>query len=278
MRTDALDRLRELLEGRRVVALTGAGLSTRSGIPDYRGPETRKRARNPMKYRAFMDDPEARRRYWARAVVGWDRFRVAQPNEAHVALARMERDGRLAGVITQNVDRLHHAAGSEQVVELHGALQEVRCIECSLIVDRDEVQERLLELNPGWNQRLAEIAPDGDAELPDWLVEGFRVSACSGCGGPLKPNVVFFGETVPAPIVDAAWDLMGEAEVLLVAGSSLTVFSGYRFVKRAAERNMPVAIINLGETRGDALADLCVDADVIEVLPCLCAAGDGPLR
>ena len=262
----------ELLRGREVVALVGAGCSTASGIPDYRGPETRRRARNPIQIQAFLGDDAGRQRYWARAVVGWPRFRASRPNAAHAALAALEHAGAIRGLITQNVDRLHHAAGSRRVVELHGALHEVVCLQCGAVEPRDAVQARLLALNPGWDGARVEAAPDGDAELPSELVRGFRVAGCERCDGVLKPKVVFFGENVPPDVTAAAWSLYEEGQVLLVVGSSLTVFSGYRFVRRAAKDGMPVALLNLGPTRGDAEATLRVDDRVESVLPALAAA------
>lgn len=255
------------MRGRRVVVLTGAGCSTESGIPDYRGPETARRARNPIQYRDFLRSEAGRQRYWARSMVGWPRFRTARPNRGHLALCQLERAGHITGVITQNVDRLHHKAESSNVIELHGALAEVRCLACGHISDRDELQARLTELNPAFDpRRAAELAPDGDAELPTAIIEGFEVAGCHRCGGTLKPNVVFFGENVPRPVVDSAFDLFESAELLLVVGSSLTVFSGYRFVKKAHERGTPVAIVNLGSTRGDKLAQLCLDAPAGDTL------------
>lgn len=250
-----------------MVALTGAGCSTESGIPDYRGPGTAQRARNPIQYHEFMSSASVRRRYWARSFVGWPRMAEARPNRAHRALAAMEQAGVLRGIITQNVDRLHHSAGSQRVIELHGALAEVRCMDCSHIESRHSLQARLAALNPDWSVHGVEQAPDGDAELAGEMVQRFRVPGCVACSGPLKPHVVFFGENVPRPVVDRAWALLDEAEVLLVVGSSLTVFSGFRFVRRAAERNLPVAILNLGPTRGDALAQLRVDAQAGQLLP-----------
>jgi NAD-dependent deacetylase sirtuin 4 len=262
----------ELLRGRRVVGLVGAGCSTGSGIPDYRGPETRRRARNPIQIQAFLGDDAGRQRYWARAVVGWPRFRASRPNAAHAALAALEHAGVLRGLITQNVDRLHHAAGSRRVVELHGALHEVVCLQCGGLETRDALQERLLALNPGWDGATVEAAPDGDAELPAARIEGFVVAGCLRCGGVLKPKVVFFGENVPADVTADAWSLFAEGEVLLVVGSSLTVFSGYRFVRRAAQQGVPVAVVNLGPTRGDPLVQVRVDDRVEAVLPALAAA------
>jgi NAD-dependent SIR2 family protein deacetylase len=261
-----------LLRGKRVAALTGAGLSTESGIPDYRGPGTRDRARNPIQHREFVKSEAVRTRYWARAAVGWERFSAAAPNAGHFALAELERAGVVVGVITQNVDRLHHAAGSRRVIELHGALAEVRCLDCGAREARASVQRRLLELNPGFDARRAAVAPDGDADLPAELVAGFRLASCIACGGMLKPDVVMFGDNVPKPVVDAAFALLDEADVLLVLGTSLAVWSGYRFVRRAEERGMPIAMVNLGESRGDAHASVRVEAKLGVTLPLVCRA------
>lgn len=262
-----LDALAALLRGRRTVALTGAGISTESGIPDYRGPETRRRARNPIQHRAFVGTLEARRRYWARSAIGWPQFRAVLPNAAHHALATLEARGRLQGLITQNVDRLHHKAGQRQTIELHGALHEAKCLACGRREARDDLQTRLLAHNPTFALRTAEVAPDGDAELPPEELERFVVPACLDCGGVLKPDVVFFGDNVPRDRVEQAFALVDAAEVLLVVGSSLAVFSGYRFVLRAHERQIPVALVNLGETRGDGRAALKLDARAGLVLP-----------
>ena len=269
-----LDALLRLIDGRPFAALTGAGCSTASGIPDYRGPETRRKARNPVQAREFAGSAEARQRYWARAVVGWWRFASKEPNAAHHAFVRMEQAG-LQGVITQNVDRLHHRAGSRDVVELHGALAEVRCLSCPAVVSREAVQARFAALNPGFGARfekLAEMAPDGDAELPAEVIRDFKVAPCERCGGALKPNVVFFGEGVPKATTEAAWSIFDRGESLLVAGSSLAVFSGYRFVREAGKRGIPVAIVTLGETRGDDLATLRVQTRVEEIFPALADA------
>jgi NAD-dependent deacetylase sirtuin 4 len=260
--------LADLLAGRRLVALTGAGCSTESGIPDYsgEGPPTR----TPNQHDAYLRRADVRRRYWARATVGWARFRGAQPNAAHDALAAMEASGALVGVITQNVDRLHTVAGSRRLVELHGTLDEVRCLSCGTLEPRSEVHERLLAANPDWLARVCgEARPDGDAELPEEQIEDLLVVDCSVCGGVLKPNVVFFGGNVGEATLAAAWQLFDEAEALLVVGSSLAVWSGYRFVRRATERGVPVAIVNLGPTRADAEAALRVPARAGEVLPAL---------
>ena len=262
----------ELLRGRRVVALTGAGCSTESGIPDYRGPDTPPRARPPIQHREFVDGADARRRYWARSMLGWPRLAAARPNRGHEALAALERAGAVVGLITQNVDGLHHGAGHREVVELHGALRRVRCLRCEQVTGRDELQRRLAAANPGWTERGARVAPDGDAELPDDVMAGFEVVACAACGGVLMPDVVFFGGSVPRPTLDAAWAAFDRAEVLLVIGSSLAVFSGYRFVRRAAERGVPVAILNRGPTRGDPHAALRVDAAAGEALAAIARA------
>lgn len=253
-----IDALAAVLRGRRVVALTGAGCSTESGIPDYRG--AGRVTRRSIQFREFVGSEATRRRYWARSVVGWPRLAAARPNAAHRALAALEERGRLRGVITQNVDGLHAAAGSRRVVELHGALARVRCLTCGALAARADLQDRLVAANPGWLASPAAAAPDGDADLPDEAVAGFRVDACRRCDGVLKPDVVFFGETVPRAVVDAAWALFDEAEALLVVGTSLAVFSGFRFVLRAAERGLPVAIVNRGPTRGDDRAAVRLDA------------------
>jgi NAD-dependent SIR2 family protein deacetylase len=266
------DRLADLCAGRSVVVLSGAGLSTESGIPDYRGSETRRKTRAPIRYREFMDAPETRRHYWARSAVGWSSFSAKQPNPGHEALARMEAAGVVRGVITQNVDRLHQAAGSERVIELHGALAEVRCLDCNRVFDRDRLQQRIRRLNPGWADRAATVAPDGDAELPRSVTAAFRVPPCRACGGVLKPHVVFFGESVPPHRVEAAWDLLEGADVLLVTGSSLAVYSGFRFVRGAAAAGQDLGIVNLGPTRGDDLAGVCVEGRTGEVLPGLADA------
>ncbi len=269
-----MEELVALLRGRRVVALTGAGCSTESGIPDYRGPQTPARVRPPIQHREFVDREDARRRYWARSLLGWPRLAAARPNLGHHALARLEQADVIAGVITQNVDGLHTTAGSEAVVELHGGLARVRCLGCEAIIARDELQRRLLAANPAWSERAHDvtIAPDGDAELADDLLASFAIVACTACGGVLMPDVVFFGGSVPRATLDAAWATFDRAEVLLVVGSSLTVFSGYRFVRRAAERAVPVAILNRGPTRGDVHAAIRVDAGAGEALTTLAHA------
>lgn len=262
---DLVAPLCDMLVGRRFVALTGAGCSTESGIPDYRG-GGRTEPRNPIQHDAFLRRPEVRQRYWARATVGWARFRTAEPNAAHRALAALEAAGHLAGVITQNVDRLHRRAGSRRVVELHGALAEVLCLGCGRGEDRDSVQARLLGANPGWLQTAGEVQPDGDSELPAEAVAGFAVVACVSCGGELKPDVVFFGGNVPERTLAAAWELFDRGEALLVVGSSLTVYSGFRFVRRARELELPIGVVNIGPTRADALTQTKISAPASQVL------------
>ena len=265
-----------LLRSRSVAVLSGAGVSTESGIPDYRGPETQENDHTPIQYREFVTEPETRRHYWARSAVGWPTFDAATPNDGHRALAQLEDDGRVTGIITQNVDRLHQDAGSQRVVELHGTLAKVVCLNCATLSSRRALQDRLLALNPGWPQEADELAPDGDAKLPRSATRSFRVPGCESCGGVLKPNVVFFGEsTAPAP-VERAWSLLDDADALLVVGSSLTVYSGFRFVRGAAQAGHPVGIVNLGATRGDPLAQVHVDGKTGEVLPKLAAAVAAP--
>lgn len=266
---DAVSQLTKVLGTRRIVVLTGAGASTESGIPDYRGPETSRRARNPMTFDQFVASPASRARYWARATVGWERIRAASSNAVHHSLARLEGSTRFVGLITQNVDRLHHQAGSKQVVELHGSLHEVRCLSCDTIESRASLQQRHLRLNPGWQRREASLAPDGDADLDATAAEQFRVVGCLSCGGPLKPDVVFFGENVPRPRVERAYGWVDRAEALIVVGSSLTVFSGYRFAKRAHKQGKPIVIINVGPTRADPIATVKIEGRAGAVLPAL---------
>jgi NAD+-dependent protein deacetylase sirtuin 4 len=270
---EALEPLLDLLRGRRAVVLAGAGCSTESGIPDYRGPDAKPRA--PIQYQEFVRSDAARVRYWARSAVGWPRFSAARPNAGHHALAELEDAGVVQGIITQNVDGLHHAAGSRRVVELHGSLASVRCLACGEVSPRGAFQDRLLAMNTDWAERLTgsvEQAPDGDAELPSWAMETFRVPACEGCGGVIKPDVVFFGENVPAERVEDAWRLFGEADVLLVAGSSLTVYSGRRFIYRAQQDGVPIGIINIGPTRADEMAAAKVEGPLGRILPRLADA------
>ena len=270
---ETLEPLLDLLRGRRAVVLAGAGCSTESGIPDYRGPNAA--PRKPIQYQEFVRSEAARVRYWARSAVGWPRFSAARPNAGHFALAELEDAGAVRGMITQNVDGLHHAAGSRRVVELHGSLAAVRCLSCGETSGREDWQARLLAMNDDWSRRLrgeVEQAPDGDAELPAWAMEEFRVPDCEGCGGVIKPDVVFFGENVPAERVDDAWRLFAEGDVLLVVGSSLTVYSGRRFIYRAQQQGVPIAIVNIGPTRADEMAAVKVEGPLGAVLPRLAEA------
>ncbi len=236
--------------------LTGAGCSAPSGIPDYRDAEGQWKRAQPMTYQAFMQSGSARRRYWARSLLGWRRFRAAAPNAAHRALAQLEALGKSEGLVTQNVDRLHQAAGSEKVIDLHGRLDRVRCLGCGALSPRAEFQETLARLNPAWLALEAADAPDGDADLDGADFATFEVPACGACGGALKPDVVFFGENVPRPRVEAAMRHLEEADAMLIVGSSLMVYSGFRFVETAARAGKPVAAVNLGRTRADPLLAL----------------------
>ena len=248
------------------LVLSGAGLSTESGIPDYRGPSGLRRNAQPMTYQTFTRDAVARRRYWARSHLGWRTIARATPNAGHHAVGRLQGLGLLSGVITQNVDGLHQAGGAAGVVELHGALDRVICLDCGALSPRAELDARLGAANAGYAAEAGEINPDGDVELTDEQAAGFVVVDCTACGGMLKPDVVFFGESVPAPRVEACFELVERSAALLVLGSSLTVMSGRRFVVRAAKLGVPVAIVNQGPTRGDALAALRLDAPLGAVL------------
>ena len=254
--------MQDVLRDRRWLVLTGAGVSTDSGIPDYRGPGSP--VRTPMTYQQFVSGPDAQQRYWARAHLGWNRMGGAQPNATHHRLAKLEADGRLSGLITQNVDGLHRRAGHRDLVELHGRIDRVACLDCGDRTSRSRAQHRLDLLNPGWTDQDVAIAPDGDAVLE--VTSGYRVPGCERCGGRLKPDVVFFGENVPKQKVEHCYRITDEAEALVVLGSSLQVMSGLRFVRRARENGIPVVIVNRGATRGDDLADLRVDAGCAETL------------
>lgn len=262
-----LNALVELVADGDVAVLSGAGLSTESGIPDYRGPTGAARPSTPMTYQVFTGDPVARRRYWARSHLGWRLMASARPNDGHRAVTRLQEQGLLSGVITQNVDSLHTAAGARGVVELHGALSRVVCLTCGDRTARSALDQRLREANSGWQAHVLAVHPDGDVDLPEEALEGFRPVDCLVCGGVLKPDVVYFGESVPVNRVATCFSLVESAAALLVLGSSLTVMSGYRFVLRASKLGVRVAIVNQGPTRGDALADLRLDAPLGQVLP-----------
>jgi NAD-dependent SIR2 family protein deacetylase len=262
-------RLAQLVEAGDVMVLSGAGLSTESGIPDYRGPTGALRTTLPMTYQAFVGDPAARRRYWARSQLGWRVIARAAPNDGHRAVAALQARGLLSSVVTQNVDGLHQAGGATSVVELHGNLDRVVCLACSGRTPRAELDRRLRAANAGWVAEATAINPDGDVALDDVHLEAFRVVDCRDCGGLLKPDVVFFGENVPPPKVMHCYDLVERSRAVLVLGSSLSVMSGLRFVRRAAATGVPVAIVNRGWTRGDALASLKVDAPLGATLAAL---------
>lgn len=266
---ERLEALADLVADGEVAVLTGAGMSTESGIPDYRGSMGRARAVSPMTYQTFVGSNSDRQRYWARSHVGWQRIAHATPNAGHVAVADLERRGLLAGVITQNVDGLHQAAGAQEVVDLHGRLDRVVCLDCGAISSRAALDDRLREANIGWVAQTDRLNPDGDAEVDVADIERFHVVACERCCGLLKPDVVFFGESVPRPRVEQCYSIVDNAGLLLVLGSSLTVMSGYRFVRHAAKVGVPVVIVNQGPTRGDSSADLRLDAPLGTTLTAL---------
>ncbi|WP_084011176.1 Sir2 family NAD-dependent protein deacetylase [Pseudofrankia sp. DC12] len=288
--------LRAAVAAGRVAVLTGAGISTESGIPDYRGPSgAPRRNHTPMTYQQFTGDASSRRRYWARSHAGWRHIAVAAPNAGHRAVAALERAGLLTGIVTQNVDGLHQAGGARDVVELHGSLARVLCQDCGDVSARAELADRLAAANPGFRADVVDagvsgaeepdpasaaepgpatggrVNPDGDATLAEAQIDRFVMVGCRHCGGRLEPDVVFFGATVPRGRVDAAMAVVEASRLLLVLGSSLTVMSGYRFVLRAGQLGIPVAIVNQGPTRADARAGLLVDAPLGEILPPLAA-------
>jgi NAD-dependent SIR2 family protein deacetylase len=274
-----ISALRQFLaRSERLFILTGAGCSTDSGIPDYRDGDGAWKRAQPVLFGAFMADPHTRRRYWARSMAGWGRFNRAQPNDAHRALAQLEREDRVEALVTQNVDRLHQAAGSRDVIDLHGRLDFVRCMSCGHRLLREALQAELVRCNPEWADLDARVAPDGDADfearnlpgahaprssgaaLPGVIRDfsGFHIPPCPACAGTLKPDVVFFGESVPAERVSTAMTSLAHADAVLVVGTSLMVYSGYRFVQAAAQSGKPIAAINLGRTRADPLLTLKV--------------------
>jgi NAD-dependent SIR2 family protein deacetylase len=262
---DPVTLARFLQRHRRLLVLTGAGCSTPSGIPDYRDQAGAWKQRQPMSFAEFTSSAAARRRYWAGSLRGWPRVRDARPNPAHAALARLEAAGRVERVVTQNVDNLHRKAGSRRVLDLHGRLDLVECLGCGTRLERQDVQALLQAWNPGTGESGAS-RPDGDAQVTHEL-EGFRVPDCRDCGGVLKPHVVFFGESVPASRVAEVRGALAAADALLVVGSSLMLFSGYRFVLAARELGLPVAALNLGLTRADPLLSLKLCGDCATLLP-----------
>lgn len=258
--------LRDWLAGRRAVfVLTGAGCSTASGIPDYRDENGEWKRRRPIMFQAFRDEPATYRRYWARAYAGWSRFTAAAPSAAHHALAAWEAAGTLAQLTTQNVDRLHQRAGSRAVIDLHGRLDVVACLGCGMRTSRAHLQDIMAADNPRWTASVV-AAPDGDADIAVDAINTFTPPRCPQCNGLVKPDVVFFGENVPAERYQAARAALARADALLVAGSSLMVYSGFRFVQQAREAGLPIAIVNRGRTRADDVADLKVEGDVGAIL------------
>jgi NAD-dependent SIR2 family protein deacetylase len=256
-----------------VLILSGAGLSTESGIPDYRGPTGLARRATPMTYQTFTSSAAARRRYWARSHVGWRHIAAAVPNRGHHAVAELGRRGLLAGIITQNVDGLHQAAGAAEVTELHGSLHRVICIDCGQRTSRIDLDRRLEAANPDWPlSAVTLVNPDGDAVLDDDATESFQVADCAACDGVLKPDVVFFGENVPPPRARACYALVEQASALVVLGSSLAVMSGLRYVRHAAGLRLPVVIVNQGATRGDQYATATLDAPLGQTLTALVGA------
>lgn len=253
----AIDAVRQQLAGKSILALTGAGISTDSGIPDYRGQG--RVARHPMTFDTFMGSQEARIRYWARSFVGWSRINEAHPNDGHFALAEAENLGQVSQIITQNVDGLHQRAGARRVIDLHGRLDRVRCMQCEQRISRVAMDELLQKANPGIERDDSiEFTPDGDAEIE--AAADFVVPACPKCGGTLKPDVVFFGESVPSDVYESAMRSLEAAEALLVAGTSLAVNSGLRFARAAHKAKKPIVIVNLGPTKADELAIAKIEA------------------
>ncbi|WP_184510408.1 Sir2 family NAD-dependent protein deacetylase [Terracoccus luteus] len=278
------DDLVDLVSGGGLVVLSGAGLSTESGIPDYRGPDGTRRV-EPMTYGEFAGSSEARRRYWARSYIGWQRFNAAAPNTGHRRVTQLQRAGFVGPVITQNVDGLHQAAGARDVIELHGSLDRAVCLTCGEVTSRIGLHERMTQGNPGFMDRFAaaaeavgsqwgeQVRPDGDIVLADDLVETFHPPRCLVCGhDTVKPDVVFFGESVPREVVERCFSLVEQARALLVLGSSLAVMSGYRFVRRAHREGVPVAIVTRSATRGDAEASLRLHAPLGDTLDALVEA------
>lgn len=249
-----------------IVVITGAGISTASGIPDYRDANGDWKHSQPMQHNDFVSNETSRQRYWARSALGRERFKEARPNAAHNALAQLEARGKVSMLITQNVDGLHQSAGSQKVIELHGALDQVVCLTCSGRIDRDEVQQYLMQNNPFLEALTAKPLPDGDTQLEQADFSAVSIPQCNNCGGILKPDVVFYGDGVPVERVQSCFEAFDQADALLVVGSSLMVFSGYRFARYAHEKSLPIAAINLGVTRADALLSLKVEADCGEVL------------
>ena len=247
--------------------LTGAGISTASGIPDYRDEKREWKHQQPMQFQEFASSVDARQRYWARSAVGWQRMRLAQPNAAHEALVNLETHKKLSLLVTQNVDGLHQRAGSRRLIDLHGNLDQVICLDCGRKQDRGIIQHWMMEQNHQLSTATALSAPDGDAYLQGIDVSMIKTPECELCSGPLKPDVVFYGENVPVNRVEDCYTALQQSDSMLVVGSSLSVFSGFRFVKRAKQLNIPIAMINIGQSRADELIDLKIESNCNEILP-----------
>lgn len=267
---DAADKLLHFIQRHpRLVVLTGAGVSTDSGIPDYRDARGEWKQKQPVQHQAFMTQPAVRQRYWARSLPGWPVIRDALPNSAHFSLAEMEHKGYLQLLVTQNVDRLHQKAGSHQVTDLHGRSDQVICMACHFRTERNEVHQHAADINPDFNAIKAKAAPDGDAHV-EMDFSQFKVPDCPKCGGILKPDVVFFGDNVPKQRVESSLEVLKASDGLLVIGSSLMVFSGFRFCRRATEWGLPVTTLTLGRTRADELSQLQINAPIRETLEQVC--------
>lgn len=271
---DVADLKRFFTDHQNVVVITGAGISASSGIPTYRDQRGIWRHSEPIKHQEFVTEQDQRKRYWTRSVMGWPAVRDATPNAAHLALARLEQQGRISLVITQNVDRLHQRAGSSHVIDLHGRVDKVRCLQCDATFGREPIQQRLLQANPYMAAtNAAHRKPDGDADVAEELVRRFSVPMCEHCGGTLIPDVVFFGGTVPAPRVQICMDAVRQADAILAVGSSLQVFSGFRFCRLAAQLGKSLAIINPGITRADTLASLKLRSECEPLLQAVTSGG-----
>ncbi|MCH9695913.1 MAG: NAD-dependent protein deacetylase [Gammaproteobacteria bacterium] len=266
MKTQPDSLTRFIRRANSLVVLSGAGVSTASGIPDYRGRNGEWKHARPVQYGEFKTSAATRRRYWSRSHIGWQRFSGAQPNDAHRALATLEAIGKVDVVVTQNVDRLHSEAGSNNVIDLHGDLSKVRCIDCNSTTSRSTFQERLRIANPDWHAVVVRYQADGDADLHEYGQCDFVAPECEACGGIIKPDVVMFGENVPRKRVDDVFAAIDQADALLVVGSSLMVYSGFRFARHANEQQKPLAIVNQGQTRADDIATVKFDADCVTEL------------
>ncbi|XP_023943758.2 NAD-dependent protein deacylase Sirt4 [Bicyclus anynana] len=267
---DDFQKLRDFLRKHdKYLILTGAGISTESGIPDYRSEEVGLYARSnhkPIQYQEFVKYPKVRQRYWARNFVGWPRFSSIKPNATHYAIRELEKIGKVTAVVTQNVDRLHHRAGSENVIELHGSGYVVKCLNCPYEIDRFELQEILLKMNPSMQASINMIRPDGDVELSKDQVEQFKTPLCPVCEGPLKPDIIFFGDNVPKERVEKVRNQVSASDAVFVLGSSLTVYSSYRIILQAKEENKQIAVLNIGPTRADDIVDLKISTKCGDIL------------